>query len=114
MTKAGTFYIQLNTGITTPPFYIVPWVYEAALEASIKSFYFQRASMAIEEQFGGIYKRSSGHLDDKCIYHPSTGKEEGELYSPGGWYDAGDYGKYVVNAALTVGQMLNLLELSPW
>jgi endoglucanase len=113
LTKAGTFYIQLNTGITTSPFYIVPWVYETALEASIKSFYFQRASMAIEEQFGGIYKRSSGHLDDKCIYHPSTRKEEGELYSPGGWYDAGDYGKYVVNAALTVGQMLNLLEMVP-
>ncbi|RLD70509.1 MAG: cellulase [Bacteroidetes bacterium] len=113
LTKAGTFYIQLNTGITTSPFYIVPWVYEAALNASIKSFYFQRASMAIEEQYGGIYKRASGHPDDHCFYHPSTGKEEGLLDSPGGWYDAGDYGKYVVNAAITVGQMLNLLEMVP-
>ena len=113
LTKAGTYTIQLNTGITSAPFEIASGVYGAALDASIKSFYFQRASMAIEEQYGGIYQRASGHHDDLCLFHPSTGKEEGTLNSPGGWYDAGDYGKYVVNAAVTVGQMLNLLEMVP-
>jgi len=113
LTKVGDYLIQLNTGITTSPFQIAPWIYERALDASIKSFYFQRASMAIEEQYGGIYKRASGHPDDECFFHPSTGKKEGTLSSPGAWYDAGDYGKYVVNAAITVGQMLNLLEMVP-
>lgn len=111
--KAGYFTIQLNTGITSVPFKIVPGVYEEALDAAIKSFYFQRTSMPIEKQYGGIYQRASGHPDNHCIFHPSTGKEDGTLNSPGGWYDAGDYGKYVVNAALTVGQMLNLLEMVP-
>jgi endoglucanase len=83
------------------------------MDASIKSFYFQRASMALEEQYGGVYQRASGHPDDQCLFHPSTGKTEGTLNSPGGWYDAGDYGKYVVNAALSMGQMLNLLEIFP-
>ena len=113
LTRAGNFLIQLNTGITSASFQIAPWIYETALDASIKSFYFQRASMAIEEQYGGIYKRASGHPDDQCFFHPSTGKTDGTLNSPGGWYDAGDYGKYVVNAAITVGQMLNLLEMLP-
>jgi endoglucanase len=113
LAKAGNYSIQLNTGLTSASFEIAPGVYGAALDASIKSFYFQRASMAIEEQYGGIYQRASGHPDDRCIYHPSSGLNEGILSSPGGWYDAGDYGKYVVNAALTVGQMLNLLELLP-
>lgn len=113
LTKVGDYLIQLNTGITSAPFQIAPWIYERALNASIKSFYFQRASMPIEEQYGGIYKRASGHPDDQCLFHPSTGMEEGTLNSFGGWYDAGDYGKYVVNAALTVGQMLNLLEMVP-
>ena len=112
LTKAGPFYIQLNTGITSAPFMIAPRVYETSLDAAIKSFYFQRASMAIEKQYGGVYQRAAGHPDDQCIYHSSTGKE-GMLNSPGGWYDAGDYGKYVVNAAITVGQMLNLLEMAP-
>ena len=110
LSKAGIFTIQLNTGITSAPFKIVPGVYDKALDAAIKSFYFQRASMPIEERYGGIYQRASGHPDDQCIFHPSTGKEEGSLNSPGGWYDAGDYGKYVVNAAISVGQMLNLME----
>jgi len=35
------------------------------------------------------------------------------LASPGGWYDAGDYGKYVVNGALSTGQMLLLCTLYP-
>jgi endoglucanase len=113
LSKAGTFTIQLNTGITSAPFKIVPGVYEEALDASIKSYYFQRASMPIEEQYGGIYRRASGHPDDQCLFHPSTGLTEGRLNSPGGWYDAGDYGKYVVNAAITVGQMLNILEILP-
>ena len=69
--------------------------------------------MAIEEPYGGIYQRASGHPDDQCYFHPSTGKEEGTLNSPGGWYDAGDYGKYAVNAAIAVGQMLNLMETLP-
>lgn len=113
LSKTGNYTIQLNTGLTSAPFEIAKGLYGAALDASIKSFYFQRASMAIEKQYGGIYKRASGHPDDHCFYHSSTGKEEGTLNSPGAWYDAGDYGKYVVNAAITVGQMLNLLEMVP-
>jgi len=38
--------------------------------------------------------------DDVCFYHPSSGKEEGTLNSSGGWSDAVNYGKYVVNAAI--------------
>jgi endoglucanase len=113
LTQAGSYTIQLDKGITSAPFKIAPGIYGAALDAAIKSFYFQRASMAIDEQYGGVYQRAAGHPDNHCIYHPSSGFNEGTLNSPGGWYDAGDYGKYVVNAALSAGQMLNLLELFP-
>jgi len=113
LTRAGNFFIQLDNGITSASFQIAPWIYETALDAAIKSFYFQRASMAIEEQYGGVYKRASGHPDDFCLFHPSSGKEKGTFNSSGGWYDAGDYGKYVVNAAITVAQMLNLVEMVP-
>ena len=46
--KTGSYTIQLNTGLTSAPFEIARGLYGAALDASIKSFYFQRASMAIE------------------------------------------------------------------
>jgi len=113
LSKPGTYTIQLNTGRLSSPFEIRRGVLGAALNASIKSFYFQRASMAIEEQYGDEYQRAAGHPDDQCFYHPSSGRTEGTLHSPGGWYDAGDYGKYVVNAAISVSQMLNLMEMVP-
>jgi len=109
----GTYTIVVEPGLVSYPFEIAPAVFTPALNASIKSFYYQRASMGIEEQFGGIYKRAGGHPDDECSYHPSTGIESGKRNSPGGWYDAGDYGKYVGNASITAGQMMNLLEIYP-
>lgn len=113
LSKPGTYRILLNTGEASFPFEIKNQVLKPSLDAAIKSFYFQRASLAIEEQYGGIYQRAAGHFDMACPYHPSSGRESGTLDSPGGWYDAGDYGKYVVNAAITAGQMFNLLELYP-
>jgi len=109
----GSYHIVVDGKIRSHSFEIKDNIYEPALHAAIKSYYFQRASMAIEETYGGIYKRAAGHPDDACIYHPSSGKSEGTLNSPGGWYDAGDYGKYIVNASLTVGEMLLLLEQFP-
>ncbi len=112
-TAPGAYYVVINDTIASYPFTIKKELYSNALRKAIKSYYFQRASMPIEEEYGGIYQRGAGHPDDQCIYHPSTGKTEGTLNSPGGWYDAGDYGKYIVNASLSVGQMLLILEQYP-
>ncbi|WKK66437.1 glycoside hydrolase family 9 protein [Lutimonas zeaxanthinifaciens] len=112
-TAPGAYYIVVNDSIASYPFKIKKGVYYDALKAAIKSYYFQRASMPIEEEYGGIYQRAEGHMDDKCLYHPSSGRSEGTLNATGGWYDAGDYGKYIVNASLSVGQMLLILEQYP-
>lgn len=109
----GTYRIYIEPDLVSYPFEIGDEIYLEALNSAIKSFYFQRASMPIEEQYGGVYKRGAGHLDDACTLHPSTGKRGGTLNSPGGWYDAGDYGKYIVNAAISASQMMNLLEIYP-
>jgi endoglucanase len=109
----GSYIIEIDSVGASHPFSIEKGVYEEALNASIKSYYFQRASMPIEENYGGIYKRAAGHPDSACTYHPSSRHKKGQLSSPGGWYDAGDYGKYIVNAALSTGQMLHLLEQYP-
>ncbi len=113
LVSPGEYLIKVGDSLVSYPFEIKEDVYREALDASIKSFYFQRASMAIEEAYGGVYARAAGHPDDSCIFHPSSGKSEGALNSHGGWYDAGDYGKYIVNAALSVGQMMDLLEIYP-
>lgn len=111
--KPGNYRVLLNEGTASYQFEIKPAVYGDALNAAIKSYYFQRSSMPVLETFGGKYKRAAGHPDTQAIFHPSSGKTTGTMSSPGGWYDAGDYGKYIVNAALSVGQMLNLIEQYP-
>ena len=41
----------------------------------------------------------------------SPGRPEGTIISsPYGWYDAGDYNKYIVNSAFTIAVMLDSYE----
>lgn len=112
-TLPGSYRIRIEGMGTSYPFIIDKTIYEEAALAALKSNYFQRASMAIEESFGGKYHRLAGHPDTACVYHQSTGHDGGQKASPGGWYDAGDYGKYIVNAGISVGTMLLLYELYP-
>ena len=85
---------------------------EEAGKASIKFFYFQRASTALEEEYAGIYARAAGHPDTAVKYHPSTGKTDTEATFNGskGWYDAGDYGKYIVNSGISTYTLLQLYQ----
>lgn len=112
-TSPGTYRLYLSDKGYSYTFEIKSAVYNEALKASVRTFYYQRASMPLEEKFAGIYARPAGHPDDDCYYHPSTGHSTGMKASPGGWYDAGDYNKYIVNAGITVSMMLGLAELFP-
>lgn len=98
---------------TAGVFEIRPDLYEAAFRTSLKSYYLIRVSLDIEEQYAGVYHRRGGHPDTLCYLHPSAGRGEGTVSSPGGWYDAGDYNKYVVNGGVTVGTLLSLREIAP-
>jgi len=95
------------------PFQINSDIYSEVFDASVKAFYLQRASIAIEAQFAGEYNHPLAHPDDRCFYHPSSGKKSGTMSSPKGWYDAGDYNKYIVNAGVTVSTLLTFHENYP-
>jgi endoglucanase len=79
---------------------------------AVRMFYYQRASIALEEPFAGKFHRVKGHPDTAAIFHPTTGKT-GTADVRGGWYDAGDYGKYVVNGGISCYRFLSLCELYP-
>lgn len=82
--------------------------------ASLKLFYLIRSGVPIESQYAGPYARPLGHADTQVLVHPSAASEsrpEGTVISsPLGWYDAGDYNKYVVNSAFSIGLMLGVYE----
>jgi endoglucanase len=76
------------------------------------AFYHARASASTEPAFAGRWARAAGHPDTLVHRHPSTG-QTGAFASPKGWYDAGDYGKYVVNSGITCWLLLDLAERRP-
>jgi endoglucanase len=109
----GKYTIMLENGEKSYEFAIGQDIYDDLKIATLKSFYLHRISMPIEEKYAGIYHRPLGHEDLARPFHPSTGKTEGTLDTPGGWYDAGDYGKYIINSGISVGLMLAAYEKYP-
>jgi len=108
--KEGTYWLKVeDRGISMPVHIRSNVLYDLSM-AAFKTFYFQRASMALQEEFAGKYARKAGHPDTLCYFHVSTGRDSGQASSPGGWYDAGDYGKYVVNAGVTLGNLFFFFE----
>ena len=90
--------------------------YRALTRSALRAFYYQRASMDIVEPYAEGYARKGGHPDDHVLVHASAAtaeRPEGTVISsPGGWYDAGDYNKYIVNSGFTMGVWLMSYELN--
>jgi hypothetical protein len=59
---------------------------------------------------GPQWVQPAGHLSDKSVpCSPGSGCSY-RLDVSGGWYDAGDHDKYVVNGGISVWTLLNLYE----
>lgn len=98
-------------------FRIADHVHQNLVAAAAKNFYFQRASMALDEAFAGIWHRPAGHPDTQVYVHPSAATEARPagtiLSAPRGWYDAGDYNKYIVNSGISTYTLLAAYEHFP-
>ncbi len=114
LTNPGTYTLQVPGYDSSSPFVIHDTVYNQVNKAIVKAFYFNRASTALLEEHAGIYKRKAGHPDTAVVIHPSAVgpvRIAGQKIStPKGWYDAGDYNKYIVNSGITVGTLLQAYE----
>lgn len=109
----GSYYLIIDDKGRSSGFRIDKNVYDEVFTAVIKSYYYQRTSLDLEEKYAGKWARPAGHMDQYCKYHPSTGKNNGILSSPKGWYDAGDFNKYIVNAGITTGNLMAAYEMYP-
>lgn len=128
--KPGSYRLFRNGEYLGTPIAVGEDVYREVTKAAFKWFYYQRSSMALESQYAGKWARAAGHADDKVIVYgtdkataenfaAATGKPAPKAAKPQvisstkGWYDAGDYGKYIVNSGITVYTMLELYEHFP-
>jgi endoglucanase len=113
----GTYVVYIPKVGVSHPFQIKLRVHEGIAQASLKGFYYQRASTPLPPATGGQWSRPMGHPDTLVQVHSSAASAErpaGTVISaPRGWYDAGDYNKYVVNSGITLGTLLSLYEDFP-
>ena len=109
----GKYLLKINNEYSYP-FIISENVYSDILKISIRSYFLNRASIDIESDFGSQYSREMGHPDSTVFIHESAASEnrpaESTISSQGGWYDAGDYNKYIVNSSITVYTLLRTYE----
>jgi endoglucanase len=114
---AGRYRLQLEGSTVSDPFDVADQPYARLADAALKGFYFNRAGMPLDAVHAGRHARAGGHPDTQVRVHASaasTARPEGTLISaPGGWYDAGDYNKYVVNSGITMYTLLAAWEDFP-
>lgn len=117
VTTPGSYKINLAGKGDSYAFEVKPKVLNPLTKALIKGFYFQRMSTHLYPEYSGRWSRADGHPDREVIVHPaaaSASRPAGSVVScPGGWYDAGDYNKYIVNSGITMGTLLSLYEDFP-
>ncbi len=131
LTTIGDGYALVADGETSHPFSIGTESYEQLRLDSLDLYYTQRSGEEIDGALAGeAYARPAGHsvapgdgeinqgdlgvpcqpADDSLAIYGEPWTCDYTLDVVGGWYDAGDHGKYVVNGGISVYQLLNAFE----
>lgn len=114
---AGTYRIAVAGQPDSPAFVIGADAYRALDAGAIHAYTLQRAGIALDARVAGPYARALGHPDDKVLVHASAAspkRPEGTVIaSAKGWYDAGDYNKYIVNSGISTYTLLAAYEHFP-
>ncbi|AJF69025.1 glycoside hydrolase family 9 protein [Streptomyces vietnamensis] len=114
--STGSGYVLSVDGAGSAPFDIRADLYDTLRSDSMAFFHHQRSGIAIDAALvGSAYARPAGHL--------GVAPNQGDTSVPcqatvcdyrqdvrGGWYDAGDQGKYVVNGGISTWLLVNSFE----
>lgn len=112
----GSGYVLSVDGSSSVPFDVRAGLYDGLRSDSMAFFYHQRSGIAIDASLvGSAYARPAGHLN--------VAPNKGDVSVPcqagvcdytqdvrGGWYDAGDHGKYVVNGGISTWLVVGSFE----
>jgi endoglucanase len=109
--EPGEYYLAVPDVGRSVTFRIGFDVYDGDLATLMLGFYGWRSGMAIDFTYHDVqYQHAAGHLADALLDYVD-GQVGVSKDGVGGWYDAGDYGKYIPTAAESVNTMLAAWEL---
>jgi endoglucanase len=106
---AGTYFLDIPGVGRSWNFTLANNPYEHTYYMAMRAFYGQRCGAAVDlgPEFPG-YSHPACHLHGE--FHASSGTK-GPRDNIGGWHDAGDYGRYVVNSGISTGSLLWAWEI---
>ncbi|MPZ26671.1 MAG: glycosyl hydrolase family 5 [Micromonosporaceae bacterium] len=115
VSATGAGFTLTADGETSYPFAIDGGIYQPLRTDALALYYTQRSGLEILDPLASGYARPAGHV--------GMAPNQGDLAVPcfqgtcdytldvsGGWYDAGDHGKYVVNGGISAWQVMNIWE----
>ena len=103
--RPGLYRLEVEGVGSSTPFRVARDVYDAPFRAAVQAMYLWRCGSAVSANYNGItYAHAACHTEDAWLDFVGGGHARRD--ASGGWHDAGDYNKYVVNAGVTVGVML--------
>ena len=120
-TVPGKGYTLEAAGNKSDSFTIGESLYSTLKVDALRYFYLSRSGINLEQKYAGAWARPAGSLSDTKVTCYAGADSAGKSWSKcdytlnasGGWYDAGDYGKYVVNGGISVWTLLNAYERNP-
>jgi endoglucanase len=109
-TAPGRYVLEVDGVGKSEPFAIGPQVWNEAFRIVARGMYLWRCGTEVHAEWRGrTYRQAPCHLGDGLL--DAVGGPAGAVRKgTGGWHDAGDYNKYVVNAGVTVGLMFKAWE----
>lgn len=114
-------YVLKVGDIISVPFTIGNDIYGSLAVDSARYFYLNRSGIDLDPAHAGQWAHPDGHPDDHNVTCYRGSDTSGRFWegcdytvdASGGWYDAGDYGKYVVNGGISAWQLMNAYEFNP-
>lgn len=98
----GKYFLEVPGVGKSTEFEIAGDIFRFATKSGYRAFYLWRCGMAVRGEYdGNIYETEACHLNDG--YEDYIGNPGSQRDGTGGWHDAGDHGKYIVNAGVTLG-----------
>jgi len=119
VTAPGEYYIYDPTNnLRSFAFKLDNAVFNDVLKASIRMFYYQRTGTSLPSQYAGNWSRGLTHigtgLDNEALLIQGDNAVSGSQRDvSGGWFDAGDFNKYVPFVPVLLWDLMTGYEWNP-
>lgn len=121
--REGRYRVVAAGQEASPFFQIGDGVYDPLLADLMRAYYYLRCGCELKAEHAGKFTHKACHVGTVLRWEDVDGKDIGKSFgeggkyvtakAPGGWHDAGDYGRYVTAGACALAHLLFAWQLYP-